>query len=416
MGSEMVAYGVRSGEVMEAAQERVRRAWAKDHGKGLLLWRWEGSTMASQRVEERTRLHQVIFCIRADFAGALFLPSREVLRDPWSFALVCAEVWSVGGTVIVNGDLVERDEADSLQRLAGAWAALGVQVDPRQANPTDDDTPADIGGYTGMWETGRLARKLRDDFEFTDQRIADFLEATDYPAPKGNWYSASGVNTLLRGTDRGVEVQTVLTPGSLDDIYRAMVTFGQDAPSLLEEAKAFNAALNQPYAGVLTMTEVGGLPASMDPVADLCERPRLVTLLSVLSIIGAVYVSSEDSFGSTLEERAIIYAYLRRAGVKVIVNGHRIETEWQGEAATLQSAADSSVRLHAVLRAHDANSVRDNRLSIDSARAFAQTRRTELDQVTFDLIAHGLNKEGFTTRRRVGRWYASSARDLIESN
>jgi hypothetical protein len=171
MGSEMVAYGVRSGEVMEAAQERVRRAWAKDHGKGLLLWRWEGSTMASQRVEERTRLHQAIFCIRADFAGALFLPSREVLRDPWSFALVCAEVWSVGGTVIVNGDLVERDEADSLQRLAGAWAALGVQVDPRQANPTDDDTPADIGGYTGMWETGRLARKLRDGSQRRHSRL-----------------------------------------------------------------------------------------------------------------------------------------------------------------------------------------------------------------------------------------------------
>ena len=111
-----------------------------------------------------------------------------------------------------------------------------------------------------------------------------------------------------------------------------------------------------------------------------------------------------------------MYAYMRRAGVQVIVNGHRIETEWQGEAATLQSAADSSVRLHAVLRANDADSVRDKRFSIDSARAFAQARREVLDQATFDLIAHGLNKEGFTTRKRVGRWYASSARELIEGH
>ena len=51
--------------------------------------------------------------------------------------------------LILNGDLVERDAADSLRRVAGAWAALGVQVDPRQTLGTDDDTDADIGGYTG---------------------------------------------------------------------------------------------------------------------------------------------------------------------------------------------------------------------------------------------------------------------------
>jgi hypothetical protein len=125
--------------------------------------------------------------------------------------------------LILNGDLVERDAADSLRRVAGAWAALGVQVDPRQTLGTDDDTDADIGGYTGTWQTGRLARKLHDDFEFTDERIADFLEATDYPAPMGGWYSASGVNTLLRGTDRGIEVQAVLArPRILDDTKRAM--------------------------------------------------------------------------------------------------------------------------------------------------------------------------------------------------
>jgi hypothetical protein len=39
----------------------------------------------------------------------------------------------------------------------------------------------------------------------------------------GGWYSASGVNTLLRGTDRGIEVQAVLArPRILDDTKRAM--------------------------------------------------------------------------------------------------------------------------------------------------------------------------------------------------
>lgn len=136
----------------------------------------------------------------------------------------------------------------------------------------------------------------------------------------------------------------------------------------------------------------------------------------MLSIIGAVYVSSENSFGSTLEERAIIYAYMRRAEVQVIVSGHRIETDWQGAAATLQSAADSSVRLHAVLRAHDADSVRDKRLSIDSARALAQVMRSPLDQVSFDLIEQRLNREGFTTRKRVGRWWGQGVRDLLEGH
>ena len=298
MGSKMVAYGIRCGDVREADQKRVVKAWAKSHSKDLLLWRWEGSTMASQRVEERTRLHQAMFCIRAGFAGSLFFTGRDVLRDPWSFAMVCAEVWSVGGTVIVNGDVVERDEADSFQRIAGAWVALGAQVDPRQANRTDDDTPADIGEFIGTWETGRLARKLHDDFEFNDQRIADFLKATDYPTPTGKWYSASGVNALLRGTDRGVEVQTVLArPRMLERHQRAILTFGPDASSLLQEAKAFNSAMDQPFVAVLHMTETGSLAASQDPLAHLSQYPNLVTMLSVLSIIGAVYVSTEDSFG-----------------------------------------------------------------------------------------------------------------------
>jgi hypothetical protein len=128
---------------------------------------------------------------------------------------------------------------------------VGVQVDPRQTLGTDDDTDADISGYTGTWQTGRLARKLHDDFEFTDERIADFLEATDYPAPMGGSYSASGVNTLLRGTDRGIEVQAVLArPRILDDTKRAMLTFGPDASSLLEDAKGFNSALNELYVAI----------------------------------------------------------------------------------------------------------------------------------------------------------------------
>ena len=68
------------------------------------------------------------------------------------------------------------------------------------------------------------------------------------------------------------------------------------------------------------------------------------------------------------------------------------------------------------LRPHDADSVRDKRLSIDSARALAQVMRSQLDQVSFDLIVQRLNREGFTTRKRVGRWWGQGVRDLLEGH
>ncbi len=413
----IVAYGVRSGETAERAEERILDRWVKSSTARLLLWRREGATMAAGRIEQRTRLHQALFCIRAGFADTLWLPSWEVLGDSWSRALVCAEVWLAGGDVMINGSNIQRAaaEGDVEHEVATAmeWTRLRAHADPRRT-VRESDAAADIGEYAGVWESGRLARKLRDDFELTDEKIATFLQETNYATSTGRPFSGSNVNALLRNheADPPVNLQDLEAGSSSSPAGRVMVAFGADAHALVGAAEAFNAARLRPCAGVVAIETTTHDSASPELAGDRAERAGLVMLLTYLPLIGGVYVSSESGLGRTAEERAIVHAHARRHGVPIIVDG-TITPADPAEDSTLTRAATSVVALHAVLRAHDAQVLHDDRLSLDAARQRASAMRAEDEERTYQRIAHTLNKEGFTTKKRIGRWSASAVRALL---
>lgn len=162
----IVAYGVRSGEIAERAEERILDRWVTSSTARLLLWRREGASMAAGRIEQRTRLHQALFCIRAGFADTLWLPSWEVLGDSWSRALVCAEVWLAGGDVMVNGSIIEGAgaEGDVEHEVATAmeWSRLCAHADPRRT-VQEGDAAADIGECRSKWAPEHPVRYLLTD-------------------------------------------------------------------------------------------------------------------------------------------------------------------------------------------------------------------------------------------------------------
>lgn len=138
-------------------------------------------------------------------------------------------------------------------------------------------------------------------------------------------------------------------------------------------------------------------------------------------MFGTVYASSESTFGTAAAARELVYAICWRNGVVVVIAGEPVGPEGliDEETAILRAAARSAVRLRAMLRAHDEDSVADERHSLQAARGVArnlasQNQNSSGEKWLLWEIATHLNREGFVTRKRVGQWHPASVRELLQ--
>jgi hypothetical protein len=405
----------------KSAHEKAAQTWAVDHGyAGVLLWRRDGASLQQAPADQRHRLHQALFCVRAEFADGLWLASWDHLGDLTTRELVCAEIWANGGQVVVDGQVIDPEgavppEQQLLRDLATAGTRLREAAFPREAGSDDPD----IGSWDSDWERTRLAYKLREDFQLTYQEIADFLNTAEYASARGRSFTPSNIQNLLthhtqdlrpRGSDARL-------PGSAGVHGSILATYGPDAENLKSAADAYNATLSKRYKDVLAIPEHpavigdGAEGTGLDPTV---RRLRTLVLLTAAEFVGGVYVSSADAFGSPIV-RELIYAQLWQAGASVIVDGILVDPENRGDPVTavLRPAARSGTRLHRALRAHDRNTIIDEGTTLRAAQVLAQTLRAQ--GRTLEWIARRLNDEAIPTRKRVGRWSASAVSQVLGS-
>jgi hypothetical protein len=148
---QIIAYGL-AGTKERGAEEKAAEQWTRDHGTELLLWCREEAKTSGDRVERRPQLHHVLFCLRAGDAQGVWVPDLRVFGDQVAQDLACAEAWSTGAVIIVDGEVVTPEVKTEQQRLASAWVRLSDGLDPRQTEP--DDRMAlvpDIGEFDGEW-------------------------------------------------------------------------------------------------------------------------------------------------------------------------------------------------------------------------------------------------------------------------
>lgn len=98
----------------------------------------------------------------------------------------------------------------------------------------------------------------------------------------------------------------------------------------------------------------------------------------------------------------------------VVISGELLDRDApvDEETALLRAAAQSAVRLRAMLRAHDEHSGRDDSNSLAAAERVA--RNLAGQKWNLREIATHLNREGFATRKRVGEWHPASVRTLLQ--
>ena len=402
------------------------QAWAAEHAIGVLLWRRDGESTSTDQIERRTRLHQALFCVRAGFAQGLWLPSWNVLGNVAAQELVCAEVWAAGGSIVVNGVPVHPAADSILQLQARAWVRLADRLDPRQIDHEDDNEP-DIGEWDSDEQRARLARKLRDDFELTLDEVADFMNRTRYLTQTRKDWSGANVKHLLDHHHAGYPrraAQILAEQGQAALTAPVLATFGPDAVQLVDEATLYNQGLSRPFSLVYPLVGNDGQPnPAHQQLSDLVDSSPIYQLLigGRGHVFGTVYASSQYTFGDTAAARELVYAVCWRNGVVVVIAGEPVD---QGaavdqETAILRAAARSAVRLRAMLRAHDEDSVADERHSLQAARRVAQNLASQAPDSSGEKwllreIATHLNREGFVTRKRVGQWHASSVGELLK--
>lgn len=422
---QIVAYGI-AGSRNERSERKAAQAWAAEHAIGVLLWRRDGESTCTDQIEGRTRLHQALFCVRAGFAQGLWFPSWSVMGNLAAQELVCAEVWAAGGSIIVNGAIVQPAAESTLQLQAQTWVRLADRLDPRQIDH-EGGTEPDIGEWDSGEQRARLARKLRDDFELTLDDVADFMNRTRYLTQTGKEWSGANVKHLLdhhRADPPRRAAQILSEQGEGALTAPVLATFGPDAVQLVDEATLYNQGLSRPFSFVFPIVGNDGQPnPAHQQLSDLADSSPIYQLLlgGGGRVFGSVYASSEYTFGATAAARELVYANCWRDGVVVVIAGEPVDqgASVDEETAILRAAARSAVRLRAMLRAHDEDSVADERHSLQAARNVArnlasQNPNSSGEKWLLREIATHLNREGFVTRKRVGEWHASSVRELLQ--
>jgi hypothetical protein len=363
---QIIAYGLTSTKELKA-EEEAAELWTRHHGMELLLWCREEAKTSRDRVESRPQLHHVLFCLRAGDAQGVWVPDLCVFGDQVAQDLACAEAWSTGAVILVDGEVMTPEVKTEQQRLAWAWVRLSDRLDPRQTEP--DDYLAlvpDIGEYDGEWHCARLAQKLLDDFELSVDEIAAYMNKARYRTEAGHAWSGAKVQSLLERHpgERGLRSEYVFAEnGHAGLTALALMTFGPDAEELIPAGTAYNKGLSRPFDHVFPIMGDDGLPNPKSlGLPDLEESSQISQLLlgARCGLVGCVYASTEEAFGESTAVRELVYANCWPHGVVVVIAGEPIDPMaiLGDEAMLLRQAARSAVRLRAILRAHDADSVR----------------------------------------------------------
>jgi hypothetical protein len=410
MKRHIVTYS-RGSALSASAQEEMDRAeaWAAQNEGQILLCRRDGQSEGS--LVARHGLHQALFCLRANLANVLWLPSWSVLGELGTRELVCAHVWAVGGEVVVGDRVIDYFEAvpqeqQGLREMARTSVRLLTIADPRaEVRDPSSQRALDIGEWDDDWERARLAHKLRMDFRLTLSETAHVLNSANFSSQAQRGHSGASVQKLLAEYHGDLMVRTrssVQTPAvsaALGGV--ALVTFGEGAAALLPAATRYNASLSRPFPNVLQLPQWG----------DLDRDLRVLVLGFIAPVFGAVYVSDVSVFG-TLMHREALFGHIWRYGGSVVVSGNPVDPE--AEIATdhrvVRELARASARLFAILRAHDADTIVDEG-PITVATLLARSKR-ELGW-SYDEIADLLNRECFLTRRGTGAWHSASVRELL---
>lgn len=417
MTQVMVAYGAATSDPQTNRpwqQRRQAELWAAEHDAAVLVWCREGRTALTKRIEERTRLHHALFCVRADFADDLWLTDWPHGWDGWDEALIHTVLARRGGRLVVNGDHLVPDPSDPAFARAQAWMGLLERLDPRTEEPTEWERP-DLGAYTGVEEAARLVRKLRDDLGLNEAEIATWLRDYEYTSSRGDSFSAGGVHDLLtryRPADIDVE-QTQMTaePGTPRPGSKFLAaTFGPAAEDLIEGAIAWNAARPDPAKLVF--------PIAPDHATDrpAMQQRGLVMLLTAAPLLTSVHLAAEADLAADREDRMFILALLGERGVLVLVDGVPVQGLENRDRASREAYLEgrSTVRLHAILRAHDRGTVTDPSLSQTAAYTLVRDLRDQAIRRSWQQAAHLLNEEGIPTSSGQGQWWPSSAREMFQ--
>lgn len=396
-----------------SSQHRTARAWAVDNDSSVLVWRREGRSTLGKGIESRTRLHQALFCVRANFADDLWMSGWPDSWDAWDEAFLQAVLGLRQGRLIINGDRRRPEPGDAIAATARSWIELLEEIDPRQETPAAHGEAPDIGAYHGVDEAARLARKLRDDFELGEAEIAEWLRAYDYTSEQGTPYSSGGVHDLLRRyRPADIDVARTRMP-STDPAHSGPskilnVTFGPMAQAILPAASAWHQDRSGPADHIIAMPSVG------ERTWEDGSATRM--LITAAPLVDTVHLAAETDLAEDITRRMFLLALLKNRGVQVLING----TPLQGldhpdvNARTAYLRAQAAVRLHTMLRAHDRGVVIDPTLGEEAARRLAQDIRKEASERSWRRAADRLNEEGIPTVSRKGQWWPSSVRELLQ--
>ncbi|MGD8202469.1 recombinase family protein [Ornithinimicrobium sp. W1679] len=412
----LIAYG--SFDDSDRLREAAER-WAADHGFEVLLHRNEGREAAMGPVSERPALAQALFMLRAGFARELWIPAWDVfggvVEGTIPREVTLAEV-DAAGAVLHVGDgrgraATEPAFGETVQECVG----IAEGVDPRAAGEEDSDDDT-FGVYADEQAAARMAHKLTSEFGLTQKETARLLEDVGYRAgSRGSWNAARVSRLLSRHAAPKAKDAAVVQAarGSAGVKGPAMLTVGADDVALLDQAEEYARTLSTPYRVVQPLSRSGGGPRRED--GELSDAALQVLVLGArLELVGTVYASSKESFGRTTARREALYAHLWRHGTAVVVGGEPVDpcSTADDEAVVLRQAARQCVALRSVLRAHDRDIVMDRRQQEKKARVLAHLRRRE--GWTYQQIADELNREGYLTRERGGKWGPSAVSWLLE--
>lgn len=411
----LIAYGsFEDSDRLKAAAEQ----WAADHGFEVLLHRNEGPRAAKCPVSERPALAQALFMLRAGFARALWIPSWDVFGGGVEAIIpadvTLAEVRAAGAVLHVGDDRGRVTTEPALAQTVQACAWIADEVDPRAPGEEDPDDDT-FGLYADEEAAARMAFKLTSEFGLTQKEAARLLGAVRYRAgSRGSW-NAARVSRLLsqHAAPKPMNAAIVRTArGSAGVKGPAMFTVGADDVALLSRAEDYARTVSTSFSVVEALSRSGGGPWRED--GELSEPALQVLVLAArLELLGTVYAGAKESFGRATPRREALYAHLWRHGTAVVVGGEPVDpcSPTDDEEVVLREAARQCVALRSVLRAHDRDIVMDQRQSQDEARTLARLRRDQ--GWSYQEIAAELNRNGYLTRERGGKWGTSAVGWLL---
>ena len=179
-------------------------------------------------------------------------------------------------------------------------------------------------------------------------------------------WSGASVQSLLGRypVEPGLRCERVLAEkGHAGLTALALMTFGPNAKELIPEATTYNEGLSRPFDHVFPIMGNDGLPNPKSlGLSDLEGSSQISQLLlgAQCGLVGCAYASTEEALGKSPAARELVYANCWLYGVVVVIAGEPIDPMAirDEETMLLRQAARSAVRLRAILRAHDTDSVR----------------------------------------------------------